>query len=91
VASLAKSRRIEIRVTDEERAIEEAAAQTLGLTLSEFYRQAARASAEATLAERSRVVLDEDEAARFLDALDHPERFEDGLRRLAERPSVLPS
>ena len=39
----AKSRRIEIRVTDEEHAVAEAAAQTLGVTLSEFYRQAARA------------------------------------------------
>lgn len=91
MASSAKSRRIEVRVTDEERVIEEAAAQALGVTLSEFYRQAARASAEEILAERSRVVLDEDEAARFLDALEHPERFEDGLRRLAARRSVLPS
>ena len=57
----AKSRRIEIRVTDEEHAVEEAAAQTLGVTLSEFYRQAARARAEEILAERSRVVLDDDE------------------------------
>jgi uncharacterized protein (DUF1778 family) len=91
MASSAKSRRIEIRVTDEERAVEEAAAQALGVTLSEFYRQAARASAEQVLAERSRVVLDDDEAARFIDALEHPERFERGLQRLAERPSVLPS
>jgi uncharacterized protein (DUF1778 family) len=86
-----RSRRIEIRVTDEERAVEEAAAQTLGVTLSEFYRQAARASAEEILAEHSQVVLDDEEAARFLDALEHPERFDGGLRRLAERPSVLPS
>ncbi|TMK39941.1 MAG: DUF1778 domain-containing protein [Actinobacteria bacterium] len=91
MASRARSRRIEIRVTDEERVAQEAAAEALGVTLSEFYRQAARASAEEVLAERSRVVLDDDEAARFLDALDHPERFEDGLRRLAQRPPVLPS
>jgi uncharacterized protein (DUF1778 family) len=91
MASSAKSRRIEIRVTDEEHALEEAAAQTLGVTLSEFYRQAARTSAEDVLAERSRITLDEAEAVRFLDAIDHPERFEAGLQRLAERPSVLPS
>jgi uncharacterized protein (DUF1778 family) len=91
VPSPAKSRRIEIRVTDEEHAAEEAAARALGVTLSEFYRGAARARAEEILAERSRVVLDEHEANRFLDALEHPERFEHGLRRLAERPSVLPS
>lgn len=42
-------------------------------------------------AEPTSIVLDDKEAARFLDALDHPERFEAGLRRLVERPSVLPS
>ena len=91
MASSAKTRRIEIRVTDEEHQLEEAAATALGVTLSEFYRRAARASAEEVLAERSRIVLDDDEAARFLDALDHPERFESGLAWLADRPSVLPS
>lgn len=91
MASTARSRRIEIRVTDEEHAFEEAAAQAMGVSLSEFYRRAARASAEEVLAERSRITLDDDEAARFLDALEHPERFEAGLRRLAERASILPS
>lgn len=56
----AKSRRIEIRVSEDE-----------------------------VLAERSRVVLGDEDAARFLAALDHPERFEPGLKWLAERPSVL--
>ena len=91
VANSARTRRIEIRVTDDERALQEAAAETLGVSLSEFYRQAARSSAEAILAERSRVTLSFEEAERFLDALEHPERFEQGLRRLAGRPSVLPT
>ena len=91
MASSAKSRRIEIRVTDEEHALEEAAAQALGVTLSEFYRQAARTSAAEVLAERSRITLADQEAARFLDAIDHPQRFEPGLQRLAARPSVLPA
>lgn len=43
-----------------------------------------------TAEERATIVLDDEEAARFLDALDHPERFEPGLRRLVERPSILP-
>ncbi len=64
---------------------------SLGITLSEFCRRAARVSAEEVLAERSRIVLNEDEAARFLDALDHPERFESRLAWLSDRPSVLPS
>lgn len=91
MASSAKTRRIEIRVTDEERSLEEAAASALGVTLSEFYRRAARASAEEILAERSRIVLNDEEAAAFLDALDHPERFVAGLAWLVDRPSVLPS
>lgn len=91
MAASAKTRRVEIRVTDEEHSLEQAAAAALGITLSEFFRRAARDSAEEVLAERTSVVLDEVEAARFLDAIEHPERFEAGLARLAARPSVLPS
>ena len=90
MASPARSRRIEIRVTEEEHAAEEAAALTLGVSLSEFFRQAASARAADVLAERSRVVLDDDEAKRFLDALDHPDRYVERLRWLADKPSVLP-
>lgn len=35
------------------------------------------------------VVLDDEEARRFLDALDNPASFEAGLRHLAQRPRVL--
>jgi uncharacterized protein (DUF1778 family) len=90
MATTAKTRRIEIRVTDEEHELEEAAATTLGISLSEFYRRAARESAEDVLAERSRIELNEEEAVRFLDALEHPERLEAGMARLAARPPVIP-
>lgn len=90
MATTAKTRRIEIRVTEDEYTLEEAAATALGISLSEFYRRAARESAEEVLAERSRIVLDEVEAKRFLDVLEHPERFEAGMARLADRPSVIP-
>lgn len=89
MAMPARSRRIEIRVTEEEHAAEDAAARTLGVSLSEFYRQAASQRAAEVLAERSRITLDDDTAARFLEALDHPERFVERLRWLADRPSVL--
>jgi uncharacterized protein (DUF1778 family) len=36
-----------------------------------------------------RLVLDDDEAQRFLDALEDPAAFEPGLRRLAERSRTL--
>jgi uncharacterized protein (DUF1778 family) len=87
-----RARRIEIRVTDEERALDEAAASAHGETLSEFVRRAARAEAERTLTERTRFVLDDDAAQRFLDALDRPSAdSERGLRRLLDKPSVLTS
>ena len=85
----AKTRRIEIRMTDEERELEQAAAAARGQTLSEFVRQAARREAEQVLAERTSVVLNPEEATRFLAALDDPSSFEAGLGALTERPSVL--
>lgn len=85
----AKTRRIEIRMTDEERDLEQAAAAAQGQTLSEFVRQAARREAEQVLAERTSVALNPDEAVRFLAALDDPTSFEAGLGALMEHPSVL--
>jgi uncharacterized protein (DUF1778 family) len=86
-----KTRRIEIRITEEERSLEQAAATVAGESLSEFVRRAARREAERTLAERERYVLDDEAAQRFLAALERPSvRAERGLRRLIEKPSVLP-
>jgi uncharacterized protein (DUF1778 family) len=86
-----KTRRIEIRITEEERDLEQAAAAVSGETLSEFVRRAARHEAERTLAERTRYILDDEAAQRFLTALEHPfPDSERGLRRLTEKPSVLP-
>lgn len=86
-----KTRRVELRVTDEEHALEQAAASALGVSLSEFFRSAARLRAEEILAERSRIALSDDEAARFLDAIEHPERFAPGLAWIGDPPAVLPS
>jgi uncharacterized protein (DUF1778 family) len=88
-ATSAKTRRIEIRVTDEERDLEQAAAASQGQTLSEFVRQAARREAEQVLAERTSIALDPEEATRFLAALDDPSSFAAGLDALTGRPSVL--
>ncbi len=86
-----KTRRIEIRITEEERELEQAAATATGESLSEFVRRAARHEAERTLAERSRYIVDDVEAQRFLDALEKPSTdAAQGLRRLASKQSVLP-
>jgi uncharacterized protein (DUF1778 family) len=87
--SITKTRRIEIRVTEEERGLEQAAAAASGQTLSEFVRQAARREAEQVMAKSTTISLDQAEAERFLTALDDPASFEAGLGALIERPSVL--
>lgn len=85
-----KTRRIEIRITEEERNLEQAAAAASGETLSEFVRRAARREAERTLAERTRYLVDDESARRFLAALEKPSAVaERGLRELTTKPSVL--
>lgn len=82
--------RIKIRITEEERNLEQAAAAFSGETLSEFVRRAVRCKAKRTLAEHTRYVLDDEAAQRFLSALAHPSPdSERELRRLVEKPSVL--
>jgi len=86
-----KTSRLDVRITEAERSLEQAAAAVHGETLSEFVRRAARTEAERTLAERSRYIVDDDAAQRFLAALEAPAPdAERGLRRLIEKPSVLP-
>jgi uncharacterized protein (DUF1778 family) len=86
-----KTRRVEIRITEEERSLEQTAAAVHGESLSQFVRRAARSEAERTLAERTRYVLDQDAAERFLAALEQPStQAERGLRRLLAQPSVIP-
>lgn len=68
-----RTQRLEVRLTDEERSIETAAAAAVGETLSDFFRRAARARAEEVLADQQTVVLTDAEATRFLDALESPD------------------
>ncbi len=65
-----KTRRIEVRISDEERRLEEAAAAAVGLSLSEFVRQAARGRAQEVLRERGEITVDDETARAFLAALD---------------------
>jgi len=90
-SSPTKTHRIEIGITEEERDAEQAAAAFSGETLNEFVRRAARCETKRTLAGRTRYVLEDQAAQRFLSALDQPSPdSERGLRRLVEKPSVLP-
>jgi uncharacterized protein (DUF1778 family) len=77
-----RTRRIELRLTDDERQLDSAAAKAVGETLSDFFRRAAAARAQEVLADQQMIALDQDEAARFLDALE-PVDF-DTVARLRE-------
>lgn len=81
-----KTRRIEVRLSDEERQLDAAAASALGESLSDFFRRAAQARAQEVLADQRAISLSEVEATRFLAALERPDegtvgRLEDLRRR----------
>jgi uncharacterized protein (DUF1778 family) len=65
-----RTQRLELRLTDEERSIDQAAAAAVGESLSDFFRRAAANRAADVLADQRRIALTEDEAIRFLDALE---------------------
>ena len=65
-----RTQRLELRLTDEERTIDQAAAAAVGESLSDFFRRAAANRAADILADQRTIALTEDEATRFLDALN---------------------
>jgi uncharacterized protein (DUF1778 family) len=77
-----RAQRLELRLTDDERSLDAAAASAVGETLSDFFRRAARARAEEVLADQRDIVLSEEDAIRFLDALEAPDP--DTVARLRE-------
>ena len=80
-----RTQRLELRLTDDERQLDSAAARAVGETLSDFFRRAASARAQDVLTDQQQIVLSEDEAQRFLDALDEVDEKAVGrLRELRE-------
>jgi len=65
-----RTQRLELRLTDEERSVDQAAAAAVGESLSDFFRGAAASRAADVLADQRRITLTEEEAIRFLDALE---------------------
>jgi uncharacterized protein (DUF1778 family) len=81
-----RTQRLELRLTDDERQLDSAAATAVGETLSDFFRRAASARAQEVLTDQRQITLGEDEAARFLNALDDvDEGTVARLRSLRER------
>lgn len=79
---LMRTQRLELRLTDDERQLDSAAATAVGETLSDFFRRAASSRAQEVLADQQRIALSQDEAARFLDALETVDQ--DSVARLRE-------
>jgi uncharacterized protein (DUF1778 family) len=77
-----RTQRLELRLTDEERQIDSAAATAVGETLSDFFRRAARLRAQEVLTDRQQIALSDIEATRFLDALETVD--EDAVVRLRD-------
>ena len=80
------SRHLTLRLTDEERQLDGTAATALGESLSDFFRRAASARAHEVLADQRQIMLSEQEATRFLDALESADAdMLAGLRELRRR------
>jgi uncharacterized protein (DUF1778 family) len=75
-----RTQRLELRLTDDERQLDGAAATAVGETLSDFFRRAASARAQEILVDRQQIVLSDEEAKRFLNALEDVD--EDSVTRL---------
>ncbi len=81
-----RTQRLELRLTSGERQLDSAAATAVGETLSDFFRRAASARAQEILTDQRHIVLGDDEAARFLDALENIDQDTvERLRSLRER------
>jgi len=77
-----RAQRLELRLTDDERQLDAAAAVAVGETLSDFFRRAAQTRAREVLADQREVALTDEEATRFLDALETVDQ--DTVARLRE-------
>lgn len=81
-----RTRRLELRLTEDERQLDNAAATAVGETLTDFFRRAARARAQEVLTDQQQIALSEVEATRFLDALEDVDQDTVArLRSLRER------
>jgi uncharacterized protein (DUF1778 family) len=74
-ASVAKSKRINLRLQQSAKKLIERAATFEGKTVSSFIVSSAVASAEKTLHEHESIRLNEKDAQQFFDALAKPVRF----------------
>ena len=83
-----RNRRFQLRATAAEEELIRAAAERQGVNVTEFIMQSARERAEQSLADQTRLVVDEKQSKAFLAALDRPAQDKPRLRYLFSEPHV---
>ena len=81
--------RWDFRVASETDELVRQAAATADRTLTDFVVDAAVVEAERVLADRTQLVLDAEQWARFVELLDRAPQDNPGLEKLFSRPSVF--
>lgn len=84
-----RSEKLDIRITPEAKQILQQAAKQRHTTISQFVLESALDSASAVLAEHSRLSLNAEQWAAFMEALDAPPRGHPRMERLLNEPSTL--
>lgn len=86
-SALAKTSRIELRASEEDRALLDRAAAALGTDRSSFLLNQGRLAAQRVLADREQFLLDAPALQEWERINSRPARSLPGLQRLLERPS----
>jgi uncharacterized protein (DUF1778 family) len=81
-SQMAKSERLNIRLTAEDRRLIHGAADASGSSVSEFVVEHARQGAQRELADRTRFELDDEAWEKFVSWLERPPEPNEGLARL---------
>jgi uncharacterized protein (DUF1778 family) len=89
MATAAKSERIELRVTPEQKNAFARAAEARGATMTDFINDAASTAAEEALANRTAFALPPGQWTAFVAALDRPAAAKKRLAKLLKKGSVL--
>jgi len=82
-----RNKRLEVRITSEEREVIDRAVEALGTDLTDFVVANLTVAAQRVIADRSEFVLDKDSQAAWEAVNQRPARDLPGLRALMDRPS----
>ena len=83
-----RDRRFQLRATAREETLIKVAAERQGVNMTDFIITAAREKAEASLADQTRFVLNENQWKQFMEALDRPPQEKPRLKQLFSESHV---